>query len=201
MASWWDSVKNWFSGVFQGIGDIFTGSESDVTPSSIDFSGLTDAMNQFLEFEQSSADKANQLQERWNQEAMAFTAQQNAINREFQQASADKAMQFQKMMSDTQFSRAMADLKNAGVNPLLVASGGLSAGGASGSSASGSSGPGQSGSVNRINASGVLSSLSSIFNTFINSSTSKDIAFVNNLTKLFSSIYSAAGSAAAVGSK
>ena len=89
-------------------------------------------------------------------EAMEFSADQAALNRDFQLQSAREAMafeadqaelnrQFQTYMSNTAVQRGMADLKKAGINPILAyqysaaSPAGATASGyqASGSSASG----------------------------------------------------------------
>lgn len=94
------------------------------------------------EFQQSSA-----------QEAMRFSAEQAALNRDFQQSSAREAMQFsadeaqrnrdyQTMMANSAYQRAVADLKRAGLNPILA----YSQGGAAAPSGSAAQGVAASGS-------------------------------------------------------
>lgn len=162
--------------------------------------GLSDSYVQALEnllaYEASSAEKANQFTAEQNKLANEFTASQNkqaqdfsaqqaALDRAFQQSSADKAMQFsadqaaltrewETQMSNSAYSRAMADLKKAGVNPLLAVTAGQSStptvGAASGFSsagatASGYSGTGRGGSGMKANASGIVQSIVSMINT------------------------------------
>lgn len=107
-------------------------------------SDLSDWINQFeryvnqqYAFNQASADRA-----------MAFEADQARINREWQE-----------MMSNTSYQRAVADMKAAGINPLLAFSSMSGASTPSGSAASGTSASGSLG-----NFSSFYSSLMSSFN-------------------------------------
>lgn len=45
---------------------------------------------------------------------------ENALNRIYNANEAEKNRQFEKMMSDSAYSRAIADLKSAGINPLYL---------------------------------------------------------------------------------
>lgn len=167
----------------------------EATTSSDDEASGLDLIPYLLAYEQYSAESANRFTAEQNkianeftasqnQKAMDFSAQQSALDRAFQQASADKAMQFeasqssinrqwQEKMSSSAYSRAMSDLKNAGVNPLLAVAGGQSStpsvGVASGfssagSAASGYSGSGRAGSGLKANAASIVQSVVSMIN-------------------------------------
>lgn len=64
-------------------------------------------------------------------------AQQAAKNRAFEDQQATRQMDFQREMSSTEYQRAVADMRLAGINPILAAKGGASS--PSGASGGGSS--------------------------------------------------------------
>lgn len=80
----------------------------------------------------------------WNgtRAAQEFEAQQAEISREFNAAEAQKARDFEERMSNTAYTRAMRDMKRAGINPATLsgmASSGTAASTPSGEAAASSS--------------------------------------------------------------
>lgn len=149
-----------------------------------------------------SAETANKQTSDWFNDAMRYNEEQARLDREFQQSSADKAMAFeaeeakklrdwQEMLSNTQYQRAVADLRKAGLNPILVAQHLSGASTPSGSSASGVSSSGSRASISQSSATKAevdLNSRARIIEAYLKSETSLKQSEIQSISNLLSAL-------------
>lgn len=163
-----------------GVNSAATAAVSDASVSSSYSNPIVNSVNDNINriLDVSSANNAwsaqqAEIQRKWQEE-------QNKIAMDFNAAEAAKSRDWQAYMSNSAHQREVADLKAAGLNPILSATGGNGAAVTSGATASGVTSAGSKGDTDTSANSAIVSILSSA----LNAQTQLNMANTNAVTNL-----------------
>ncbi|QXN75158.1 DNA pilot protein [Microvirus mar33] len=169
------SGKNFFDVYDKSLGTIFgQNSGKDVTD--------TVTQQDVQDIAHDIVGQQNALQDARDQADRVFAQDSANTAMDFEAREAEKLRQWQTDMSNTSYQRAVADLKKAGLSPLLMySSGGSGASTPSGSAASGAQASHRSQSVD-------LSPITSLMNSYFSTARSIQTETMSDVTKVLSTL-------------